>query len=76
MVRIKLPLMDRKNRELESVFSVSTALLEHLLEAAPSCVSNGISGCTGVKACDKPWRHGQSQETDFEQVKYILWQER
>lgn len=68
--------MDRKNGELESIFSVSTALLEHLLEAALSCASNGISGCTGVKACDKPWKHEQNQEIDFEKVKYILWEER
>lgn len=68
--------MGRKNGELESMFSVSTALPEHLLEAALSCASKGILGCTGVKTCDKPWKHGQNQEINFEKVKYILWEER
>lgn len=76
MVRIKLPLMDRKKGELESIFSVSIALLEHLLEAALSCASKGILGCTGVKAWDKTWKHGQNQEINFEKVKCILWEER
>lgn len=71
MVRIKLSLMDRKNGELEPLFSVSIALPEHLLEAALSCASSGISGCTGVKAYDKPWKHGQNQEINFEKVKYF-----